>query len=167
MGQIFPLVTETSRIRAILGILKQNGGSIELARLAEETEEQVDDLLPLVEACKMLGLATIDESQIRITKDGQKLTLTNSLRMIKDKLVKIEPFQSAIKVLKKEGEMSTEALFENLRSDGIYLHGEKETNEALMKKMFLRLGVRSALFYYDTTRDVWTLGAGSAKKKSH
>ena len=165
MGQIFPLVYETSRIRAILGILKQNGGSIELSRLADETEEQVDDLLPLVEACKMLDFATIDESQIRITPLGNKVTLGNALRLIKDKLVGIEPFMSAIKILKKEKEMSTDALFDELNSEGIFLHGEKATNEAMMKKMFLRLGVRSKLFYYDTDRDIWSLGSRKQKKE--
>ncbi len=163
-GEIFPLVTETSRIRAILYMLKQNGGSIELARLAAETEEQVDDLLPLVEACKMLGFIKINRSVIKITPAGRKVTFANSLKMVRERLVGIEPFKSALKVLDKEGEMSTEALFANLRSNGVYLHGDKDMNEFLMRKMFLRLGVRSKLLYYDTVRDVWTVGATTSKK---
>lgn len=163
MGQIFPLVTETSRLRAILGIIKQHGGSIELSRLAEETEEQVDDLLPLIEACKMLGFAAIKKSTIKITPQGAEVTLGNSLRLMKKKLVGIEPFMSAIEILKREGEMSTAALFENLHDNGIYLHGDKDMNEFLMKKMFLRLGVRSKILYYDTKHDIWSLYSPSRK----
>jgi hypothetical protein len=165
MGQIFPLVYETSRIRAILGILKQNGGAIELSKLADETEEQVDDLLPLVEACKMLGFATIDESMIRITPQGKKVTLGNVLKLIKPKLGSIEPFMSTVKLLKNEKELSTEALFEKLGAQGISLHGDKAVNEVFMKKMLLRLGVRSKLLYYDTDRDIWSLGSERRSSK--
>ncbi|MEM3839080.1 MAG: AAA-associated domain-containing protein [Candidatus Micrarchaeaceae archaeon] len=157
MGQVFPLVYETSRLRAILGILKQNGGSIELSKLAEETDEQVDDLLPLIEALKVLGFASVDESVVKITAQGKKVTLGNVMGLIKKKLVGIEPFMSAIKILKSEKEMSTEALFERLSSQGMSLHWDKATNEAMLKKMFLRFGVRSKLLYYDSERDIWSL----------
>ncbi len=164
MVQIFPLVTETSKIRAVLSILKQNDGAIELSRLADETEEHIDDLLPLVEACKVLGFATVEGSEIRITAQGRKVTFNNSLKLIKQKLVGIEPFASALEMLKNEKELSSEALFSGLKSSGIYLHGEKELNDALMKRMFLRLGVRSKLLYYDSERDIWSLGAADHKK---
>ncbi len=157
MGQIFPLVSGTSKLRAILGIIKQNGGSIKFSQLAEETEEHIDDLFPLVEACQMLGFAKVEESTITITKEGEELTFGNSLKLIKDKLAKIEPFMSALELLKKESEMSTKSLIDQLKKKGICLHGEKATNEALMKKMFLRLGVRTKLLYYDTERDIWSL----------
>ncbi len=155
MRHIFPLVTETSKIRGIIGIIKQNGGSMELSSLAEEAEEHIDDLMPLVEASKLLGLATVEESMIKLTPLGDSLNLSNSLKLIREKLVEMEPFFSAIEILNKKP-MSTDDLFEKLKDRGIALHGDKEANEILMKKMLMRLGVRTRIVYYDPEKDMWS-----------
>jgi NitT/TauT family transport system ATP-binding protein len=146
-----------SKIRGIIGIIKQNDGAIGLSELADEVDEDIDDLLPLVEACKLLGFARIDDSTIRLTADGKKLTLGNSSKMIRERLKELEPFRSALEMLKvRDGEgATTEELFSDLREKGIFIHGEKETNDILMKKMFLRLGVRAKLMAYDAEHDVW------------
>lgn len=156
MRHIFPLVTETSKIRGIVGIIKGSGGTIELSKLAEEANEQIDDLLPLVEACKLLGIATVDESEIKLTPLGNSLNINNTLKVIKEKLIEMEPFFSAVEILNMEGNLSTEDLLQKLNERGIYLHGEKEQNEFLMKKMLLRLGVRAKLVYYAPDRDLWS-----------
>ncbi|MCL5419372.1 MAG: AAA-associated domain-containing protein [Candidatus Marsarchaeota archaeon] len=156
MHRVFPLVTETSKIRGVVGLIKQNGGSIELSELAEEAEEHIDDLLPLIEACKVLGFATVDESKIRLTELGMTLNIGNTARIIKEKLVDIEPFYSTLDIL-KHGELTTAELLGQLDGRGVSLHGDRETNEALTKKMLMRLGVRTKLVYYDPANDVWSL----------
>ena len=157
MHSLFPLVTEISKIRGIVGIIKQNNGTIGLSELADETDEDIDDLLPLVEACKLLGFARISGSAIKLTADGKKLGLGNSQRMIRERLKELEPFKSALDMLSmRDGEgATTDELFDDLREKGIFIHSEKETNDILMKKMFLRLGVRTKLMSYDAERDIW------------
>ena len=73
MEGMFPLGTGVSRVRAIIGMLKQRGGSMSMSELAEESEEDIDDLLPLIDACKLLGLATIRKSTLQLTDKGRKL----------------------------------------------------------------------------------------------
>ncbi len=155
MRHVFPLVTETSKIRGIISIIRQNGGSMELSSLAEEADEQIDDLMPLVEASKLLGFATVDESMIKVTPLGESLNISNSSKLIREKLVEMDPFYSAIEILGKKS-LSTDDLLDALSKRGVSLHGNREANDILMKKMLMRLGVRTKIVYYDPEKDVWS-----------
>ncbi len=50
MNGLFPPGPGISRVRGIVNIIKQNKGKIEISKLAEEAEEDIDDLLPQIEA---------------------------------------------------------------------------------------------------------------------
>lgn len=157
MSSLFPYVTELTKIRGILSIIKQSKGAIGLSELADEADEDIDDLLPLVEACNMLGFTKVDGSNIKLTAEGKKFTASNATRMVKERLATVEPFKSAIDVLKKD-DLTTHDLLNRLRDKGIMLHGDEETNVILMKKVFLRLGVRTRLLHYDAENDTWSTG---------
>lgn len=55
----------------LLEILRDAGGDIDLADLADDLSLDVDDLLPLVDACVMLGFATTAEGRLRLTAEGR------------------------------------------------------------------------------------------------
>ena len=55
----------------LLEILRDAGGDTDLADLADDISLDVDDLLPLVDACLMLGFATTSEGRLRITEQGR------------------------------------------------------------------------------------------------
>ena len=57
-------------IAGLLELLHDHGGRDDLYRLADELSMDVDDLLPIVEACTMLGLATLKEGDVEITPEG-------------------------------------------------------------------------------------------------
>ncbi len=152
---MFPLGTGISRVRGIVNIVKQNNGHIEISKLAEEAEEDIDDLLPLIEAVKLLGFATVHESEIRITEKGSKLTISNFSKFINESLVSVEPFKSTIRII-DDREVGTQELFGTLRSKGIILHGEDATNDMLLKKLLMRWGVRAKLISYDPHTDLWS-----------
>ncbi len=156
MDGVFPTGTGISRVRAIINILKQNKGHIGMTELAEESEEDVDDLLPQIEACKLLGLLVVDDSELRLTDRGEKLTFSNFSKFIRESLASIEPFKSAIKII-SENEVQSADLFSGLRSRGIIIHGNDATNDMLLKRLFLRWGVRSKLFAYNSDTDAWSV----------
>lgn len=156
MGNLLPLGTGIGRIRGIVIVLKQHRGSMLLSELAEEVGENIDELFPLIDACKLLGFATIDESKIKLTAFGAKMTINNSYKMIRTGLNKIEPFKTTIRIIGNQ-EITTEDLFKEIESKGIKLHGEKETNDMMLKKLLLRWGVRSKLLSYDVDKDTWSL----------
>ena len=55
----------------LLEILARDGGREDLAELAHDLTFEVDDLLPLVDAAQLLGLAGVEDADLQITDDGE------------------------------------------------------------------------------------------------
>jgi len=55
----------------LLEILVAHGGKVDLPQLAHELTFEVDDLLPLVDAAQVLGLAVVDDADLQITDEGR------------------------------------------------------------------------------------------------
>jgi NitT/TauT family transport system ATP-binding protein len=55
----------------LLEILVAHGGSEDLPQLAHELTFEVDDLLPLVDAAQVLGLAHVDDADLHVTDEGR------------------------------------------------------------------------------------------------
>jgi NitT/TauT family transport system ATP-binding protein len=63
-----------ARFNALAGLMEkimQDGGRVDLYRLAEELNLELDDLLPLVEAGELLGYVQVGQGDISITPLGQ------------------------------------------------------------------------------------------------
>ncbi|HUB92862.1 MAG TPA: AAA-associated domain-containing protein [Candidatus Saccharimonadales bacterium] len=145
-----------SHVRGIVKIIKENNGKISISQLAEEAEEDVDDLLPLLEASKLLGFIVITKSDAKITPKGEKLASGAYTRtIIRESLTKIEPFKSTIKAL-SEGSKTTVELFEYLSANSVFPQDGEHSSESLLK-MLLTWGVRSKLLSYDQETETWTL----------
>jgi NitT/TauT family transport system ATP-binding protein len=59
-------------LSGLLEILAARGGQDGLAELADELSFEIDDLLPLVDAAVMLGLARVPGAQLEITDQGRE-----------------------------------------------------------------------------------------------
>ena len=57
-------------IAGLLELLHDRGGTEDLYKLSEELVMDVEDLLPIVEACVLLGFATLNEGEVAITSQG-------------------------------------------------------------------------------------------------
>jgi NitT/TauT family transport system ATP-binding protein len=57
-------------ISGLLELLHDGGGREDLYRLATRLSMDVDDLLPIVESCVMLGFATLKDGEAQITPEG-------------------------------------------------------------------------------------------------
>ncbi len=57
-------------IAGLLELLHDRGGKDDLYKLADELAMDVDDLLPIVESCVMLGFATLKEGDVEISPEG-------------------------------------------------------------------------------------------------
>ena len=57
-------------IAGLLELLHDRGGREDLFRLAEELVMDVEDLLPILEACVLLGFAWLKEGDVQITPQG-------------------------------------------------------------------------------------------------
>lgn len=66
-------------LAGLLEILIARGGEDGLAEIADELNFEVDDLLPLVDAAVMLGLARVDGPRITITGTGREFSAADIL----------------------------------------------------------------------------------------
>ena len=57
-------------IAGLIEILHDKGGREDLFRLSEELVMDVEDLLPILEACALLGFALLKEGDVQITPEG-------------------------------------------------------------------------------------------------
>jgi NitT/TauT family transport system ATP-binding protein len=57
-------------IAGLLELLNDRGGSEDLYKLSEELVMDVQDLLPIVEACGLLGFVILREGEVKITPQG-------------------------------------------------------------------------------------------------
>jgi NitT/TauT family transport system ATP-binding protein len=63
----------------LLEILMAHGGEEDLPKLAHELTFEVDDLLPLVDAAQVLGLANVHDADIKITDEGRTFVAADIL----------------------------------------------------------------------------------------
>jgi len=57
-------------IAGLLELLRDRGGREDLFRLSEELVMDVEDLLPILEACVLMGYALLKEGDVQITRQG-------------------------------------------------------------------------------------------------
>ncbi len=57
-------------IAGLLELLHDRGGREDLFRLSEELVMDVGDLLPILEACQLLGFAWLKEGDVQLSKQG-------------------------------------------------------------------------------------------------
>ena len=100
--KLFPLDTGVSQIRGIVEIIKDYKGSIEMSKLAEETNDEIDDLFPLIDTCVLLKICKVKEGAVKLTDSGKSLATHNTRRMFAKALDKVEPFKSALLYCKEE-----------------------------------------------------------------
>jgi NitT/TauT family transport system ATP-binding protein len=60
-------------IAGLLEILADRGGREELHRIAQDLKLEVDDLLPIVDACALLGFLRVEHGDAEITELGRKV----------------------------------------------------------------------------------------------
>ena len=60
-------------------ILVARGGRDDLPQLAHELTFEVDDVLPLVDAAQLLGLAEVDDADLQVTVEGRRFVAADIL----------------------------------------------------------------------------------------
>jgi len=156
MGQ-FPIGAGITELRGVLKILKENEGALSLAKLADESEEEIDKLLPLLDAGELLGLLEVKNGIVRLTEEGKRLGLGNITNILSKRLKEIEPFKSVIDILSKKS-LNTEEIAEELKSRDIILNADDITNVEILRNLLIKWGVRTKLLAYNKDSDSWSIG---------
>ncbi|HTX53383.1 MAG TPA: nitrate/sulfonate/bicarbonate ABC transporter ATP-binding protein [Candidatus Baltobacteraceae bacterium] len=73
-----PLI-RVGTLGGLVEILADRGGRVDLHRLADDLQFDVDDLLPLLEAATLLGLARVEEADAILTQEGVRFAQASIL----------------------------------------------------------------------------------------
>jgi NitT/TauT family transport system ATP-binding protein len=162
--KLFPLDAGVSQIRGIVEMIKDNKNSIEVSKLAEQANNEIDELFPLIDACVILELCTVKNGVVRLTKSGMNMAKHNTREVLSKALNKVEPFKSAISVMAKEKRISTKELASELYRKGILFNTDEITNIELLKSLLFKWGVANNLFSYNNDSDTWSISKNAMRK---
>lgn len=157
--EIFPYGTGISEVRGVVKVIKDysKDHSVRLSELSSQSNWDIDQLLPAIEACQMLGFASIRNGSIKLTKSGEKLQQSNFQSMVKGNIVKTEPFRTAISAISKTGWLTTRELSRILEEKGVMLRSTEIENQEMIRHILLKWAVRSQVLQYDIRTDRWSL----------
>ena len=155
MEALFPLDAGISEMRGIIKLTADNGNTVGISKLAKETKRGIDLLLPIIDACRLLGICTVKGGVVTLTNFGKSLTTPDIQKELAKKLARIEPFKSSLCIIRSQGGISTKRLSEVLKRKGITLYTERSMNEEMLKNLLLKWAVRSKLLSYDQKSESW------------
>jgi NitT/TauT family transport system ATP-binding protein len=157
MPNLFPMEAGITQMRGVLKIVKDNGGSMGIAELADEAEEEIDDLFPILDACQLLNLAKVDGGKIRLTESGKELSLKNMQKIIKEPLMEIEPFKTVLLAVKVDGHITTDKLTEVLKENNLAFYSSKHKFMEQLRRLLVKWAVRLNMLKYEQESDSWSL----------
>jgi hypothetical protein len=127
------------------------GTSIDAARLAGEFGADIAVLLPIIDAGEMLGLVKSHKGNISLTDFGLKFQRTSKhkIRLLRDELMKIEPFRTAVHLASKRQDIGAGDVADYLAMRRVRWHHEAELNQALVKMLLIHWAIYAGLLSYN------------------
>ncbi|MCL4397133.1 AAA-associated domain-containing protein [Candidatus Parvarchaeota archaeon] len=157
MKGLFPLSIKIGQIQGVISILKEYDGKISLQELSDEALEQADDLVNVLQACKLLGFIKIDKGEIKLNKKLEKRNFHEINTEIRKNLLKMEPFLEITKAIRKNKRITTTELFQDLIKKGVIPYRNNLSGIAAFKKDLLIIGIRLEILAYDHENDIWKI----------
>ncbi len=156
MADIFPSGAGISEMRGVILIVRSGGGRVSMSQLAGQSGMNIDHLLPVVDAARMLGFVRIRDGSIWLTESGERMDLGNFQELIRKGMGRVEPFKSVLALL-SHGAVSTPRLAESLKRKGVKMSSNRKLDEELLRRMLAKWGIRTRLLNYNGRKDTWSI----------
>jgi NitT/TauT family transport system ATP-binding protein len=106
MPTVYPKCTPTEMMGLVV-LLNQHGGSEDIARLAEDLDLEIDEILPSVEFAHVLQLMKVEDGRVTFTDLGKRL-LASSIRerkaILREQLGRTTLFRTLLRALESAPE---------------------------------------------------------------
>jgi NitT/TauT family transport system ATP-binding protein len=148
-----------TEILGLVDILYNNKGSMKIEELQKFIGVEIDELIPVIDAAKLLGFAMITRDCINITNMGKTLyTMSPEKRktLISAQICRMPVFRKIVSVLKKEGPQP-KAYFLAMIERELF---EKESE--LQFRRIIQWGRYAEIITYDAAKDEMTINAACA-----
>lgn len=147
-----PRVSPT-KIWGLLEILSSLGGKCEIARLSSQEDLDLDELLPIIDAAKILKLVTTTNGDVTLTEDGPlflKAKIRERKRLFRERIKGLEPFLIINQALKERRELKKGELLEMLKPRLENLHDLDGFMDAVIK-----WGRYAQIFHYKIDSEIF------------
>jgi len=146
---MMPAHVRTGQIMGLVDVTAELGVLTDLARLADELGDDIDTLLPILDAAEMLGLVDVRKGIVSLTVLGSKFynTYRNKMQLIRQQLSKLEPFKTAFDLASHS--ISSAEISKSLSERGIIWHHEPELNEAAIHGLLVHWAIYAGLLKYN------------------
>lgn len=156
MQNLFPASAHLNRVTAMIRLVREHDGSMDISMLANEIGESIDSLFPVIEACRMLGLCTTKRGTVSLTKAGLQTTSKNVHEMVGLRLPRIEPFKTIFSMFGKQRSLSTTEIEHGLNKKSITVFNPSAKNEtAAIRELLLVWALNTKLLKQDAKNDRW------------
>ena len=101
MPTVFPKCSP-SELMGLLVLLNDHKGSEDVARLADDLDLEIDEILPAVEFSELLQLVAVKDGRATLTELGRKLlggTIRGRKAMLRDQLKRTTLFKALVRAL--------------------------------------------------------------------
>ncbi len=130
-------------------LVANRGGREDLYDLGRDLQMEIDDLLPLVEAMELLGLATISEGDIELSRAGRQLAeggIQDDKALLREQIVRhVEPIREIVERL--EAEPSRKLSWDELHEEWQRFFSPEEAENQI--ETAIDWGRYAELFAYD------------------
>jgi len=160
------------RAGQVIGLVEVVGGlgtAVDVAKLADEFGSDLVTLLPVLDTGEMLGLVKISKGDISLTDFGHKFqkTTKNKVKLLREQLSKIEPFQTAIELASKNGEVSAAEVCTALQERDIRWHHTPEINETLVQTLLIHWAIYAGLLSYNGKTGKFQVNLDERKQRTN
>jgi len=142
--------TTVSEILGLLEILNDYGGKEDIAKLADDFDLEIDEILPEAHAAELLGFAIIENGDIKLTDEGKKIiksSIKERRRMFRDQVLKLEIFKKITSyIVSKKGKIKKGEALEFLKQQ---LPGDPKVN----LRDVINWGRYAGLLTYNSEKD--------------
>jgi NitT/TauT family transport system ATP-binding protein len=151
-----------NRMAGLLEKVNIEGGQHDLYRITEELNLELDDMLPIVETAEMLGFATVDQGDIRLTPLGQTFADASILtrkEILASRALRLPLIRSIYETLQQDDDqrIDRDYFIDKLQAD----FGDRAADQV---DTAIDWGRYAELFAYDdNTNELYLEGNGLAK----
>lgn len=123
--------------------------------LADELQIDIDDLGEVVEMAKLLDIVETKKGTLNLTLFGEALSvgnIDNKKKILREKMLEVEPFSTTIKLLKKAGgKMERDELIDEISRKFLI------EDRATFLKLMIGWGNYTESFEYDSDDEIFVL----------
>ena len=139
-SNFFPVDARLEMVLGLVEIVASSKSRIEIARISQDLQTDVDKILPIVEAAEKLGLIKVVDGECEVTEAGLKVLAKRSndqKQVIKERIVRLEPFATALRLAEEKPEgFTAEDVAERLsreRGGSVYAEDVEKLHQLLVE----------------------------------